>query len=292
MNEPSSTTRSGWIMLFSVLFVLAGGMTALQAQEESPNQGNISVSAGTNATTAYYFRGFLQEDDGFISQPWIELGSTLYEGENSSLSANAGLWWSLHSEKTGDAATAAGRSVVYEEDVYAGLSYNYSNVTFGLSYIFFTSPNDAFATIQEINYTVSYDDSDAFGNFTLSPSFTIAQETELHGGGDEAVYGELGLSPGTTLMEDKPHPVSVSLPTTFGFSLDDYYEDASGNDDAFGYLKTGPHASVPLASDTKWGSWTLSAGLDYYFLSADTLESSNGDDDSEIEGTISISMTY
>lgn len=291
MSSSRSLTRSGLIKLFSLLFVLAGGMTALEAQE-SPNQGNISLSAGTNFTTAYYFRGRFQEDEGIISQPWAEVGTTLYDGGNSSLSANVGLWWSLHSEHTGDGASTQGRSAVYEEDVYGGLSYTYSNLSFGLSYVFFTSPNDAFTTVEEINYSISYDDSDALGDFALSPSLTIADETEIHGGGNEAIYAELGVSPGTTIAEKSNYPVSVSLPTTVGLSVDDYYSDSSGDEEFFGYLKIGPHVSVPLASETQWGSWTLSAGVDYYLLSADSLETLNNGDDSEVEGTISLSMSY
>ncbi len=291
MNDLRSLTRSGLIKLFSLLFVLAGGMTALEAQE-SPNQGNISLSAGTNLTSAYYFRGRFQEDDGIISQPWAEVGATLYEGEKSSLSANVGLWWSLHSDHTGDSASTQGRSAVYEEDVYGGLSYTYSDLTFGLSYVFYTSPNDAFGTVEEMNYSISYDDSDLFGDFALSPSLTIADETTLGAGSGEGIYAGLGVSPGTTFAEESTHPVSVSLPTTFGLSVDNYYSDSSGDDEFFGYLKIGPHLSVPLASETQWGTWTLSAGVDYYLLSADSLETANGGDDSEVEGTVSISMSY
>ena len=36
---------------------------------EPVNQGDLSFSLGTEITSAYFFRGFLQEDQGFIFQP-------------------------------------------------------------------------------------------------------------------------------------------------------------------------------------------------------------------------------
>lgn len=288
-----SDVRRDLITMFAVLFVLAGGMTALEAQEsESPNQGNISASVGTTITSAYFFRGNLQEDNGIIVQPSAELGASLYEGENSSLSANLGVWYSLHSEHTGDIAPTPGRSAVYEEDVYAGLSYGYSNWTFGLSYVFYTSPNDAFSTLEEVHYSVSYDDSDALGDYALSPSILIAQGVDNHVAADEGTYLELGISPGATLVDSEKHPVDLTVPVSVGLGLDGWYFDSNGNEETLGYFKIGPHVSVPLTSGTDYGSVTLSGGLDYYQLTADSTENLNNGDSSEVVGSISLGLSY
>ena len=61
----------------AVLMVLAAA-TAAPAQtpapappapEAKPNTGRVSLSAGIDWTTDYYFRGILQEDDDYIFQP-------------------------------------------------------------------------------------------------------------------------------------------------------------------------------------------------------------------------------
>ena len=66
---------------------------------------------------------------------------------------------------------------------------------------------------------------------------------QADGGLGEGVYVELGVEPGLHL---EGTPVSLSFPLTVGLSLSDYYEEAPGNDDVFGYVDLGLVASVPL----------------------------------------------
>jgi len=288
--SPARTDARSLLFLSLFLLLFTGSVTLVPAQDESANQGNISTSVGLNTTSAYYFRGIDQEGSGLIFQPSVEVGTTLYEGEDVTLSGNAGLWWSIHTAGTGDASTADGRSRVYEEDVYAGLNLSAGNWSLGTSYIFFTSPNDAFATIEELDLSVSYDDSEALGDYALSPYVMVGFETDNHSGADEATYVELGVSPGTTLNEKSTYPVSVSFPVTIGLSGDDYYEDPSGDEETLGYIQFGPHASVPLAKNTQWGSLSLSGGVDYLFIGPE--ETANGGDSSEFLANISLNLSY
>ena len=43
-----------------------------------PNSGKLSLTAGADITTAYFFRGILQERNGFIMQPYAELNLNLH----------------------------------------------------------------------------------------------------------------------------------------------------------------------------------------------------------------------
>src|SRR4029078_8154549 len=86
----------------------AFGFAAAPARAESPNKGLVSLSVGSDFTTAYFFRGILQERDGFIWQPYGELDFNLYTADEkeqeydplSSFTLFAGSWNSINSEKT------------------------------------------------------------------------------------------------------------------------------------------------------------------------------------------------
>src|SRR5262245_24679057 len=67
----------------------------------------LSVSAGIDVTTAYFFRGLLRERHGLIVQPSAEVDLTLYRAEDydlgrdgpiSRVGLTAGTWNSIHSQ--------------------------------------------------------------------------------------------------------------------------------------------------------------------------------------------------
>lgn len=62
----------------------------------------FQLTGGVNVTTAYYHRGYLQEDQGVIVQPHLTLGYTAYESkaDGFSLTPYVSWWNSLHDEHT------------------------------------------------------------------------------------------------------------------------------------------------------------------------------------------------
>src|SRR5262245_33911714 len=103
------TTRDKGLARWKRFGVAVGAalvMAAAPAGAESPNKGRLSLSVGSDFTTAYFFRGILQERDGFIWQPYGELGFNLFTADEGSsepvksFSLFAGSWNSIHSEKT------------------------------------------------------------------------------------------------------------------------------------------------------------------------------------------------
>ena len=95
MNGTMKASRITRVLL-AVLAVVA--LTAGTASAQ--NEGRVSVGAGIDFATSYYFRGIVQETSGFIAQPYLEAGLSLYEGDNGSVSLAAGTWNSLHSAQT------------------------------------------------------------------------------------------------------------------------------------------------------------------------------------------------
>jgi hypothetical protein len=71
--------------------------------ETKPNTGRVSLTAGVDWTTDYYFRGILQEDKDWIFQPYGEISFKLVEGTPAfgNVALTVGLWNSLHGGPTG-----------------------------------------------------------------------------------------------------------------------------------------------------------------------------------------------
>lgn len=260
-----------------------------EAQAEASVEGNegskFSVTIDATYSSQYFFRGIVQETDGFIFQPSIEIGFDLYEGDEWSLAGYAGMWNSFHSEETGSTDTDQFVSTWYEVDLYAGVSLSHDRFSFDVSYTNYASPNGAFGNVDEIGFGVSFDDSGLWGesDFALSPYASLAFEFSdngADGGVDKGTFLAIGVEPGMEISDSPVGDVSISFPVEVGLSVSDYYEVA-GNDETFGYLTAGVAASIPLDfMPDGYGEWSLSAGLDYLML-GDNTETINGGDDDE-----------
>src|SRR5262245_29712941 len=214
-SQPSS---SGWLRRHGLVSSRASRIadrpgTALQArrlvQGPSPNQGKnmrflvasvliaplafaqapaagaaspkvVSGAMGLSFTTHYYFRGILQENQGIIAQPWLEVGYGLYEGKDSlkNVGLTFGLWNSLHDGPTG---TGGGGSMWYESDFFIELSADIGErLSVGTTYTSYYGANGVKPNVQEIAFSANYNDDK--GQFIsglasgLQPSVVLAFE--------------------------------------------------------------------------------------------------------------------
>ena len=264
-------------------------------EPSGPNTGKLSVSAGIDFTTAYFFRGYNQEDQGLIAQPYANIYAKLIANEDLTATAYVGTWNSLHSEHTFSNA-GGGPDSWYESDFLAGVDVASGAFTLGLIYTVYTYPNGAFETIQELGAKVTWDDSEVLKDnigFALKPYVAIYAETS-DGNGSEDWYGEVGINPGVyTVNEDGRYPVSLSVPVTVGFSLKDYYFDDGGDETFLGYGSMGLTAGVPMAFIPEdYGTWTLTGSVQYIHLFAETLDDLNAGDDWDVIGKVGISVAY
>jgi len=278
------------------------------AQEEAagPNTGAITLSGGFDITTQYMLRGIAREDQGFIIQPWLEINSQLYSGDAIPLvegvGMKLGIWNSIQDSSPGTQDHGA----FYEQDIYAGVTLDLqSDLTAEVVFVYREDPDVGGNWSDEVDITVAYDDSafwegtlDIPGFNGLQPHFMVAIETDgaSDAGGGNDVYYELGIEPSMTVLESEDWPVTLSVPMVLAFG-DNYYEyvNNAGNldDETFGYFSVGLVASVPLNFvPADMGAWEAHAGVEFLFLGdgAEALNSSV--DDTEIIGTVGVSMTY
>ena len=149
-------------------------------EAKGPNTGRVSISAGVDWTSAYFFRGIKQETEDLILQPYGELTFKLVDnaGALTSLSLTAGIWNSLHTGPTGsDSPTASDPKLWYELDGYGKLSaVLWEDLTTYVLYTAYLSPNNVFDTVQEVAFGVAYNDAKLLGPFALNPSVLVAFE--------------------------------------------------------------------------------------------------------------------
>ncbi len=251
-----------------VVLAAATLLAAPAAAQDAPNTGAISVGAGIDFATSYYFRGIVQETGGFIAQPFLEAGMSLYDGEDGSVSLTAGTWSSLHSR--GAAGFGGAPESFYETDFYAGLGFGFAGGWGAdVTYTAYMSPRGSFSTVKEVAVGLSHDD-------IIAPYITVAFELDGNAAGNNSgTYLELGIEPSLPLDDA---PVGVSFPVAVGLSPSDYY-DPGGVNEAFGFFNVGAMLGVPITGiPGEYGSWEFTAGINLLFF-GDGLKAINGSDD-------------
>jgi hypothetical protein len=268
------------------------------AQPKAPNTGRVSIGAGVDWTSAYFFRGIKQETEDLILQPYGELTFKLVEdaGALTSLSLTGGIWNSLHTGPSGsDNPTATDPKVWYELDGYFKLSAVLrEDFTASVVYTAYLSPNNAFDTVQEVALGLAYNDAKLLGPFALNPSLLIAFEFDgqADAGAGKGIYAQLGIAPGYVFLADSAYPLALSVPLAVGLSLDDYYEFGTGSDDTFGYFSAGATLSAPLAFiPPEFGKWVVKAGVQVLVL-GDNLKAINDGDELQVIGTVGLAFSY
>ena len=261
--------------------VESGSDPAMTAEPPPPNSGKIALSVGSDFTNAYFFRGILQERDGFIWQPYggvtFKLAENVGYGVIDNIDFSIGSWNSIQSEQT--FASGSGPANWYESDVLVGFTMGlWGFVSTNITYAAYTFPNGAFPTAQELDWTIAFNDSELLGAFALNPSMLWAFEVDNTAFGDqEGIYLGLGVKPSVVLFEEADYPLTLALPLTVGLSVSDYYEVPGGEDDTFGYFDAGLTASVPLSFISgDYGSWSVTGAVDYLALSGTLADANKG----------------
>ena len=266
-----------------------------EEEPSGPNTGRLSFSGGTDFTTAYFFRGYNQEDQGVIGQPYLTLYAKLSDDDAFKVTGYVGTWNSIHSEST-LADAGAGPNSWYESDFLAGVDISSGAFTVGFIYTLYTYPNGAFESIQEVGAKLAWDDTEfqkgGLG-FALKPYVAVYAETGDRNGSEDW-YGEVGVAPGIyTFNEEGKYPVAITVPLTVGLSLKDYYFDDGGDEEVFGYASAAVTASVPLAFiPPEYGSWNITGTFQYLYLNAEGLQAANAGDDYELIGNVGIALAY
>lgn len=261
-------------------FVLAGLIPAVVAisasvygqapPASSPvNSGAIKLTAGLDVASVYYFRGIHQEASPKLTLwPYGDVGIMLASADKGlkRMAINFGVWNSLHTGSAG--SKVPGRSMHYEEDFYSTLTLGWSAATLAFMYKAYTSPNQSYNTVKEVDVTVT-------GLQKYAPYGLVAFELNqtkgtfivgADGGQKRGTYFELGATPTWPMGS-----FSFSAPLSAGFSLKNYYE-ANRKDNKFGFFDAGGMITETFGGGpSKFGSWNVHARVDYLRLGVGTM---------------------
>jgi hypothetical protein len=299
------TRATAVVALAAALLLGATEVVAQEKKEEEkekgPNTGRISISAGVDFPTDYYFRGIKQETAGAIIQPYGDLTFKLWDGVPAfgNLALTIGTWNSLHFGPTGTDGPNADPKMWYESDFYTKVGWTmFEDFNAGLIYTAYMSPNDFFDTVQELAVSLGFNDSKYTGKLldglSLNPNVLVAFEVkgQADAGSQKGVYVQLGLTPTYTFNTGGAYPITVTTPVLAGFSLGEYYEFGTGDDTTFGYFQGGVGLSVPLAFiPASFGSWQFKTGVNFLRVNGN-LKDVNSRDRNEVIGTVGIAFTY
>ena len=233
-------------------------------------------SVGLGISSSDIFRG-IQQNDSWVINTNVNLDILLSDNLTLVLSSNNVIFDS-------PAATAQNLSSWYEADLGIGFETIVKDMTFGVGYVAYTSPADAFNTVQELQLFASAQ------FLELNPYALLA--IELNGtrglSGEPAMYVEFGVAPQLTVLESQTMPVTITLPAKLGLGVDGYYGDAGFD---FGYVSFGALASAPLViMPEALGDWTITAGIDFIYV-GDAQKLITGDD-IEIVGKVMLSTNF
>jgi hypothetical protein len=271
---------------------------ASAGEEKGPNTGRVSLNLGADWASAYYFRGIANVQNGGSNvQPYAEIGFKLLDnvGPLSSLVLAPGIWNNFQYGEDGRLVEPSDPRFWFESDLYLKLSATWGEVlTTGVTYTYYTSPNDSFTTYADVGLSFGLNDAKWLGAFALNPSLLFAFETKgeaLVSDDKKGIYMGLGLAPSYTVFEDPSLSFAVSAPMTFGFSLKDYYT-VDGKNQTFGYFSGGPLFTFGLKFiPPAFGNWLLKAGVQFLVLNSNLQAVNTGDSFVPI-GSVGVAMTY
>lgn len=275
--------------------------SAQPVPDNNVNNGALHFGADLNVASSYFFRGYNQEDRGFIFQPNVYVYSDVIKADDdatlSALRVKLGSWNSFHSKQT------ASDGAWYESDLYGVISATFMNKYYvSVGYTDYTYPDDAFDSIHEIGVSGGVNDLSSLWDSSTDKPFTLPVEVGFYkeisdGNGTEDFYAELKATPTLATTYDMIPgfgKASISFPLVLGTSLDSYYIDSDGHNEFWGYVQGGITVGLPMTFiEPKYGSWTLNAGVNYIQCLADSTEFANdGGESYEVQGVIGISVVY
>lgn len=240
------------------------------SREVSRSRDRITVTAGAALVSEYISRGISFAEEPSL-QPRVTISLDLPEATGGAIrdvQFFAGTWSSIKLGSV-EPSEAGQLTRFYETDLYAGAAVGLGerwNVS--AAYYRYESLSGSFDAYNDLELIIGFDDSRLWDNiisldgFTLSPAVRLVQEAGRPGRPD-ALYVQPSLSPSFDLVHGK-RSLRLTVPLVLGFS-DEYYDNARGGHETFGFFRTGASISGQPFPD-KAAGLEINGGMDVWLL--------------------------
>ena len=247
------------------------------------------ITGGIDYTSAYYRRGYLQDDSGLILQPFLTAARRHEFGDSLTAHPYVTSWNSFGLLDLDD-------PMAIMVEGMGGVFFTADKLNLDVNYAYFNNaPADEDSDLQEISLKLSYDVSRLWTGaeaptFALRPSATLSWETYDQLGSEDG-YLELGVEPAWRFAWGCRN-IGVTLPVQVGMSLDDYYFDAAGAEEFVGHVTAGLSVSTSLPPVGPCQNWFLTASIYYSRLLADNLIAINGGEPNVLLGKVGLGFSF
>ncbi|MCC7406925.1 MAG: hypothetical protein IT442_02560 [Phycisphaeraceae bacterium] len=272
-------------------------------------------SASTGFSTAYFYRGIGQENEGLVQlgaeirvRPYEDRMSDVFNKFDAVIKLR-----SFHSFGPTGNTPSGGNEKFYELDFDGGIEFTgFERLLLGLYQTNRIGVNQQLADVHAFEAKLAFDDSTPAYPFSLQPYalLTIEYQGDSDGGNPnshapgfgQGIYLELGVRPEFDLLriESFKRPITLAVPVRIGLSLSDYFEDPAGQDQLFGFGQIGLELRIPLLTMSTPGDQMvlldLTTGGSVLLLGGplQRLSQANGTGDSPVVviGTVGLEFTY
>jgi hypothetical protein len=266
--------------------------------QAEPTGFKLALTGGLDFTNAYVHRGYVQQQGSLVIQPFT---TALADWESPCGLSFTPYFLAFNSIRTDGAQMVAGGMPTrmgtgmgaYQSEYMFGAVTEYKGLALDFSYNLYGNSSGTFIPTEEIGGKLSYDfgsiwnEPDAVIWLGLKPYAALYRET-VNVNSSPGTYFEVGIEPAVRfpLLGRK---AAISLPYALGMSPSNYYLDAQGNNQFFGYWSFGAAFTVTLPIHC--GHWFATASVRYYSLEADSLRITAGRTD-EVVGKIGVGFAF
>jgi len=258
-----------------------------RAAEAEDEEARLAFDLAVRGLTAYYAQGFLQERDGLVLQPEAEATFTVLRSGCLSAGLLGGLFGSLHEHATFIEDPDDLLDHFYDFTWWAGISCDVGKLSLATWFERSTSPSGAYDPYESWQLEVAFDDSGWAPDLSLQPWAALYVEiTNSLDDLDPGVNLAFGIEPTRTFSGTRLGDLTLRFPITASLSLHDFYQDANGRDDVFGWFGFGVYLDVPLGCLP--GGATLEVGATRMFFGRSLAEYNERSDDT----VASVGLTF
>ncbi|MDZ4689592.1 MAG: hypothetical protein SH850_31330 [Planctomycetaceae bacterium] len=205
----------------------ATGLTpAAPASAEDADPFPIRLSGGADFTSAFYFRGYEQADQGPILQPYLNVFTVHTFDEDVVVKPYVSLFHSANWD--------SGNRMADMSDVMLGAVTTANGFALDARYAYYTMNPLMRSPVHELGAKASFDVLSLNDEFDWLQSCSLRPFVGLYGElndgeGTEDAFLNVGLEP-SWRFEVRGRKVGMSLPIDWGLSADHYYFNNDGSD--------------------------------------------------------------